>query len=227
MANEKNKGQAAPVAAAAVASPENTASPAASENQASNVLAVVNNAAPEAPAVSEGPPEGKRARRAIMLKHFIPNPDWINKNIVANGKGTKAVLGRIFGVCTSTERKTNTLPDGSQSESVVAHGAFEMENYLTGELGSASSVYFPMSYATQIETVFKASPETQVVEVDCDVGLEATGKTIPYEWVVIAYREGEEMATLKRLRSARGRPANAAPRLLAPAAPAQLTTTAA
>lgn len=150
--------------------------------------------------------EGVRARRAIMLKQFLPNPDWINVNVVAGGKGTRATIGRIFGIATGTSRKTNTLPDGSVSESIFVSGMFQSEGFLTGEIGEASGVYFPMAYAEKIEALFKMGVKT--VEVDCDVGLEATGKTIPYEWVVVAYREGQEMDVLRRIKGTRARPAN-------------------
>ncbi len=149
--------------------------------------------------------EGTRARRAIMLKQFLPNPDWINVNVVAGGKGTRATVGRIYGVATGTSRKTNTLPDGSISESIVVSGMFQSEGFITGELGEASNVYFPMAYAEKIEACFAMGVKT--VEVDCDIGIEATGKTIPYEWVVIAFREGQEMDVLRRIRGTRGRPA--------------------
>jgi hypothetical protein len=158
--------------------------------------------------------DGVRARRAIMLKHFIPDPDWINVNIVAKGKGTKVVIGRIFGFVTSTEEKMNLMPDGKQNRSVVCRGVLQTESYLTGETSEASMVFFPAAYSEKIEACFAADPQLRVVEVDCDVGLEATGKTIPYEWVVIAYREGAEMAVLHRLKKARGRPSGA-PKLLA------------
>ena len=152
--------------------------------------------------------DGVRARRGLMPKQFLPDPDWINKNVVAGGKGTKAVIGRIWGIVTKTDRKTNTLPNGDSSETIVCTGVFNSEGYLTGEVAEASSVYFPMAYAEKIEAVMKADPSIKVVEVDCDVGLEATGKTIPYEWVIVAYREGAEMAVLKRLKGTRGRPAS-------------------
>lgn len=148
--------------------------------------------------------EGTRARRAIMLKHFLPDGEFINKNVVAGGKGTQAKVGRIYGIATGYSRKNNTLPDGKVTESIVVNGMFHGESYLTGELSEASSVYFPMAYAEKIAACFEMGSRT--VEVDCDVGVEATGKTIPYEWVVIAFREGEEMDVLRRIRGTRARP---------------------
>ncbi len=169
-------------------------------------------------AVTEGTSvqtEGVRARRAFMLKQFIPNPDWINMNIVAKGKGTQVTVGRIFGFVTSCSRKQNTLPDGSPSESIVCGGILQSENYLDGEIAEASTVYLPMAYAEKIESTFKMFPNLRTIEIDCDIGIEATGKTIPYEWVVTAFREGQEMDVLKRLKSSRARPAGA-PALAAP-----------
>lgn len=159
------------------------------------------------PASPEGEPQGIRARKVLQMKQFLPNPDWINQNIVAGGKGTRATIGRVYGIATSTEEKTNTLPNGDVVASIAVKGSFQAESYLDGELTQATTVYFPMAYAEKIEQAFKALGALNV-EVDCDVGLEATGKTIPYEWVIVAFREGQEMDALKRMRSNRKRPAS-------------------
>jgi len=166
--------------------------------------------------------EGVRARRAFMLKQFIPNPDWINVNIVAKGKGTQVTVGRVYGTCLGYEDKVNTLPDGSPSQSVALKGIFQAESYLTGELSEFTVAYLPAAYSEKVKAVFVSDQSIKLVELDCDIGLEATGKTIPYEWVVTAYIEGQEMARLKALRNRRARPATA-PALAAPAAAPQLT----
>jgi hypothetical protein len=172
--------------------------------------------------VTAVPSQGVRARRAIMLKEFIPTADFINVQVVAKGKGTKVMLGRIYGFVTGVMDKTNTLPNGEKAASVVCNGQFETENYLTGEISAASSVYFPSSFSETIKAMFAADPDLKMIEVDTDVGLEATGKTIPYTWVVINYVEGEAVTPLKKLRAARVRPDNV-PALAAPKAPAQIT----
>lgn len=163
---------------------------------------------------------GVRARRAIMLKHFLPPEgiDWINKNIVAGGKGTRATLGRLFGICTGYEERVNTMPDGSLSPSIALRGAFQTESYITGELGEGTLAFLPAAYSEKIKAIFEANErrdsdgkvignDVRMIEVDVDCGLEATGKTIPYEWVIVAYREGEEMAVLRNMRRSRARPA--------------------
>ncbi len=175
-----------------------------------------------APAPAEAPAtqEGVRARRAIMLKHFLPGDgiDWINKNVVAQGKGTRATFGRIYGVCTGYEIRTGALPDGTPSQSIALNGDFETENFMTGEIGSGTLAFIPAAYSEKVKAIFDSNAVTnsegtvtgnlvRSVEIDIDVGVEATGKTIPYEWVVIAFKEGAEMAVLKKLRASRARPA--------------------
>lgn len=172
-------------------------------------------------AVAEGS-KGVRARRAIMLKEFVPNQDFINKEVVAKGKGYQVILGRIFGFVTGIADKENTLPNGEKAKSIVCNGQFETENYLTGEVSAASSVYFPSSFSEAIKAMFAADDALKVVEVDTDIGLEATGKTIAYTWVVINHISGEAQTPLKVLRGKRSRPDNA-PKLAAPAAQKQLT----
>ena len=163
--------------------------------------------------------QGVRARRAIMMKEFIPapGPDWINKNVVAHGKGTKVMLGRVFGFITGVGEKKGTLPNGEASVSIVCNGSFETENYVDGEVSQASSVYYPSSFSEQIKAMFAADPDLKVVEVDTDIGVEATGKSIPYTWVVVNHIEGAAVTPLKRLKAARGRPDNV-PKLAAPKA---------
>lgn len=149
--------------------------------------------------------DGVRARRGLALKMLLPNQEFIAKNIIAGGKGTRATIGRIYGIATRTDRKQNIVNDKT-IESIVVTGMFDLESYITGEISRGSTCYFPMAYAEMIEAVFKADKMLLSVDVDCDIGLEATGKTIPYEWVCTAFREGAEMSTLKRLKATRDRP---------------------
>lgn len=165
---------------------------------------------------------GVRARRAIMLKEFIPNSDFIAKEVVGKGKGTQVMLGRVLGFVTGTAEKENTLPNGDKAKSIVCNGQFETENYLTGEVSAASSVYFPSAFSEAIKAMFAADEALKVVEVDTDIGLEATGKAIPYTWMVVNHIQGEAQTPLKKLRASRGRPDNV-PALSSPKAQKQLT----
>ena len=162
----------------------------------------------EIASVNSEPSEGVRARRTLAMKQFVPGQDWINTNLVAKGKGAQITVGRIWGIATGWESKVNEY-QGQQLHSIAIKGVFQSESYVTGEVTESTVVYFPMAYAEKIANMMESDPTIKLAEVDCDIGLEATGKTIPYEWVVIAFREGVEMAVLKRLKGSRGRPANA------------------
>ena len=153
--------------------------------------------------------EGVRARRTLAMKQFVPDQDWIMRNVVAKGKGSQSTVGRIWGVATGFESKVNEY-QGQQLHSIAIKGVFQSESYVTGEVTESTIVYFPMAYAEKIANMMDSDPDIKLAEVDVDIGLEATGKTIPYEWVVIAFRDGAEMAVLKRIKGSRGRPANAA-----------------
>ena len=180
-----------------------------------------NRAETAAPATEQG--TGVRAVRALKMKDFLPNADWINKNVVAHGKGTKVLIGRVFGLVTGTKDKVNTLPNGESSESILTEGVLMGESYLTGEISEGSGAFLPGAVSEKFKTMFAASPDMRTIECDLDIGLAATGKAIPYEWVVIQHVEGEQLEPLKRLRKSRSRPEGAAALIAAPAAPKQLT----
>ena len=150
--------------------------------------------------------QGVRARRAFTLKNFVPSIDWIMKEVVGKGKGTKVIVGRVYGNVTSYTDKVNDI-QGVPTASIALNGSFETDNYLDGEISRCVSVFLPMAYSEALKAAFVADPELKLAEIDLDIGLEATGKSIPYEWVVIAHIEGKEMNALKRLRNSRPRPA--------------------
>lgn len=175
----------------------------------------------ETPAAEQQPPQGNattgiRAQRAILLKQFVPNPDWINKNVVAHGKGHKVIVARVVGVVIGTRDKQGTLPDGTPSTSIVLEGQFESESYLDGEIAAASSIYLPESFSGAIKAMFASDDALKTVQIDLDIGLEATGKTIPYTWVIINHVEQPATNLLKQMRLGRPKPSGAVAMLAAP-----------
>lgn len=170
--------------------------------------------------VTTDPVTGRQYRKALMLRQLLPDENWIMREVVSKGKGTKVWIGRIVGQVTATAKKNNALPDGSFKESTSCSGTFESESYLTGEIVTTGVVYFPQFYAEAVALEL-AKEGVQALEVDIDIGLEATGRSIPYAWTVKAYIEGEQMDVIKRIKSARGLPADAA-KLAARAPAAQI-----
>jgi hypothetical protein len=156
--------------------------------------------------------QGVRVRKTLVSRMLIPteDKDWILKNVVAKGKGAKAILGKIVGVCTETIEREGQLPNGTPSKMVVALGNFEMVNYHTGEVTRGTSAYFPAAYAYMLHQMLPHDREAaskpgaiRTVGVDVELGVVATGKNIPYEWTATAHREGKDMDILKKLRNAR------------------------
>jgi hypothetical protein len=165
---------------------------------------------------------GVRSVRAFQMKSFLPNADWINRNVVAQGKGTQVLIGRIYGIVTGVSEKQNVLPNGELATSIVTQGLMESESYLTGEMAEANGAFLPGAISDKFKAMFAADEHLRSIEIDLDIGVEATGKSIPYTWVVIQHVEGEKLEPLKRLRKGRGRPVEAA-QLVASAVPKQLT----
>lgn len=166
--------------------------------------------------------QGRRARASFMLKNFVDR-DWIMKNVVGPGKDEKTgkfvrmPVGRVFGIVSGTSIKRGRLPDGTESESVVLNGIFETESMVDGEVSAPTSLYLPNAFGRQIEAVFANDSTINAVRIDVDIDVEATGKSIPYTWVVVNHLDTGK-SPLADMKVARTRPA-----LPAPSAPKQLT----
>lgn len=164
----------------------------------------------DAPAHAVVDGDGVRVSRAFAMKNFLPDPDWINKNVVANGRGSHVIVGRVYGLATKAEPRTVDW-QGKVIQSVALHGAFQAESRLTGEVRSVNLLFLPMAFASQVEAALRMEGSPSV-EMDVDIGLEATGKPIPYEWTVTSYLEGRAERALRQLRGRRqiGQPARRA-----------------
>lgn len=158
---------------------------------------------------SEG---GKRVRRVLVMKQFAA-PEWIMKNVVAHGRGTHVKVGRVYGVAASAVRRTNDV-NGQPVESIAIVGNFEGVAVNGGEVFSASTVYFPKAFAEQLAFALSVDG-AGLLQVDTDIGVEATGKSIPYEWTTTSFIETEAAGVLLQLRNSRGSQA----KLAAPAQP--------
>lgn len=162
--------------------------------------------------------QGKRLHNVIVVRQLLPGSNeneqnrFIRENVTEKGKGFQLILGRIEGTAARHERKEFPY-QGNMLKSVVCEGKFYTESYLTGEVNDGTMVYLPNVYAEKIAEVFESDPSIDAVNIDCDIGLEATTKGTGYAWIVYAFREGEELAILRHLRKSRGRPRNAPPML--------------
>lgn len=155
---------------------------------------------------------GQRVGRIITTKDFLPASDpQFTARLGIEPPGTQVILGSLIGVVNSTERKT-TMWQGKELESVWLNGEFEAVSRQTGEVKAAPTAILPKAFGLTIETAIaglkrqaqngSGGDASAELTIDCDIGLEATGRPIPYEWIVIYYREGKAQ---KALRDARAR----------------------
>ena len=155
---------------------------------------------------------GQRDGRIITTKDFLPASDpQFTARLGIEPPGTQVILGSLIGVVNSTERKT-TMWQGKELESVWLNGEFEAVSRQTGEVKAAPTAILPKAFGLTIETAIaglkrnaldqRSGDASAELTIDCDIGLEATGRPIPYEWIVIYYREGKAQ---KALRDARAR----------------------
>ena len=167
----------------------------ATEAPATEALAM-EAPATEAPATEAN--GGVRARRAFALKNLVPSIDWINKNVVSQGKGHRAIVGRVYGIVTGYVDKVNDI-NGVPTASIALNGSFEAESYESGEVSRFVTVFLPMAYAEQLKAAFLSDSNLITASIDLDIGLEATGKTIPYEWIVICLLYTSTLPTILRV----------------------------
>jgi hypothetical protein len=150
---------------------------------------------------------GQRVGRILTTKDLLPASDpQFTARLGIEPPGTRVILGSLVGVVNSTERKI-TMWQGKELESVWLNGEFEMVMRQTGEVKAAPTAILPKAFGITIETALaglkrNGAGDGAELTIDCDIGLEATGRPIPYEWVVIYYREGKAQ---KAMRDARGR----------------------
>jgi hypothetical protein len=145
--------------------------------------------------------QGTDLSRVMVMKMFA-DVDWIRKNVVAKDAGYRINVARVFGIAIKSEEKFN-MHGQEKLRSIVLTGQFEGESLVTGEVMSATQVYLPMAYAEKVHAEFERDSTVTMIQVDLDVGIRCTGKTIPYEWTARTYIEDKGMEMLRDLRSKR------------------------
>lgn len=146
-----------------------------------------------APADEEAQTQGIMQNVLLTPADYLPDHDrtWPTRAIASQPQGFRLMLGTVSGVAHGSERREGEYK-GKKLMSVWLHGTFVGVVRATGELIEAVSAILPQAYALKIERQLKEGGEGARVQVDCDIGLEATGRTIPYKWVCADYGESKE-----------------------------------
>lgn len=155
---------------------------------------------------------GQRVRRAFTMKNFLPSGDinkWVAANVVSKGVGTHVAVGRIYGVIAAAEAKETLWKSNRPGEgeklikSIALSGELQAENAFTGEIVTMDTVFLPMAAASRIARAIADQPRGARVQIDLDIGIESTGKAIPYEWTVTSYLSGHAERLLRSMRNSR------------------------
>jgi hypothetical protein len=152
--------------------------------------------------------QGLRARKVIVPKDLVPGRDqaWIIQNVATQPKGSYVPLGYMSGYIFAVERRF-TEWQGKRLESVWMQGMFEAESSITGEVLSAGFAILPSSFGEMIAGAFalaeKQGAHNLQAKLDVEIGLEATGRSIPYEWVVYSYEETPAQKAVKAIKAQR------------------------
>lgn len=154
--------------------------------------AAVSNPLP-APEYSE---EGHILKATLTARDIISQAAAI-KRAVNMAPGDTAMLARIIGTCTGYAEKEAELPDGKISVVIGLTGVFEIEKE-DGTRLQGTKLYMPGSaYSSEMKALFNSDSALRAVEVDCDLGIKATGKSITYEYVVRSHIRHDLVAELR------------------------------
>ena len=136
-----------------------------------------------------GDTTGIREDSPLVMPMLLPVPrgpdavDWIMRNIVAHGRGTHLCVGRVAGHAYRADHKENEW-QGKKLEAIVLNGLFRMQSTVDPKLiYENAELYLPLNYAKKVEAELKLNKSDgadRVVTIDADIGIEATGRTIPY-----------------------------------------------
>lgn len=127
----------------------------------------------------------ERVEDFIATSQMIPSVDWIMKNVVAKGPGTRVALARLIGVATDATVQQNNVK-GQMIDSIKLIGEFELTVFETGEVVIAGAAYLPKKWGTQVKMALDAAGDDKGkrAEMLLTLGVQATGKSIPYSWTV-------------------------------------------
>jgi len=145
---------------------------------------------------------GIRVDQALVMPALLPVPradavDWIMRNVVGHGRGTHICVGRVVGRAIRAEWR-ETEWQGKILKSVLLTGEFRMQSTVSDLVRENAELWLPIGYAKAIAAKLDLEPGTAAV-FDVDIGLEATGRTIPYAWTVVSHMRQRSSDALERL----------------------------
>lgn len=151
-----------------------------------------------ATAEAQGRDEGVRLDNVITPRTFISKDD-IDVALGGKPKGSTITIGHVAGYVRHSERREGMLPDGkTKVESIWLRGHFEATVYSTGEVRTAAWCILPRVMGEAIEGALQDGVDTAVLDIE--LGVEKTGRNIPYAYTVTSYMENKAQAAISTIR---------------------------
>jgi hypothetical protein len=148
--------------------------------------------------------QGLRIETFISPRTFVTQ-EWCLKNVASQDRGYHVAIGTIAGYATASERRDSAMPvkpgDKPMPPSVWIKGEFEATVHETGEVKSARWLILPRAAGDLIEQAFESGAERAYL--DLELGVQATGRSIPYAYTVTAYgsRDSEGRRVVRAIRA--------------------------
>lgn len=154
-------------------------------------------------------------REFIAMGQLVPSVDWINQHVVAKGKGTRVALARLIGIASKAQVQKNQH-QGKELDSIRIDGHFKLTMLETGQMMQAPTAFLPKAWSKQVFALLDGADPSTRVKMILALGVEATGKTIPYRWTVSMFRPAhDEVGPLAELETIAERiPSPRKPRLV-------------
>ena len=128
--------------------------------------------------------------------------DWIRMNVAAKPIGHRENFGRLVGEARGFEIRPGKLPDGTEKDSIALLGLFRVESLITGVVTEGHTIYLPENAARRIMATL-ALEGTTAVQLDIDLGVMSTGKTIPFAYTATTWIKDRASELLETMANAR------------------------
>lgn len=129
-----------------------------------------------------------------LIETFISPRDfasieWIHQHVTPQPAGYHVTVGRIAGYAVNGEERESSIAvkagEKKPPPSFWVKGQFESTALGTGEVKTAPWLILPRSAGELLKGAFQSGAER--VLLDLEIGLQTTGKALPYRWTVRAY----------------------------------------
>lgn len=147
-----------------------------------------------------------RVQSAITMHSFEPEHLWAAKITTGQPRGFYVSLGRLRGTVTATE-DYQAMFGGKILSGIGLKGQFwGLAILRDNAVLQAGTLFLSNVFSSQIKaalaTVQRHDP-AGAIRIDVDVGVEATGKTVPYAWTITHYMSGKAREAVTALMAPR------------------------